>query len=71
MWIILLRFEAIFGFKVYYQKKDEVTEQNGPSLYSIPPPPTLFCAWGACVGFNRLSPNIHIQILETDLYTFS
>ena len=22
------------------------------------------------IGFNPLSPNIHIQILQTDLYTF-
>ena len=41
--IILLRFEAILGFKVYYQTKEGVTEQKGPSLYSSPPQPTLFC----------------------------
>ena len=40
--IILLRFEAIFVFKAYYQKKEGVTEQKGASLYSSLPPPTFF-----------------------------
>ena len=26
--------------------------------------------WAAIFMFNPLSPNIHIQILQTDLYTF-
>ena len=30
--IILLRFEAILGFKVYYQTKEGVTEQKGTKL---------------------------------------